>query len=247
MADEIKQRNRCGEPTRWILPVGPKSQYPILARITNEERISWKNVHAFHMDEYLDWQCRPIPADHPLSFRGYCKRHLYDLIDPPLRPPDSQVVFPSVYDIDDFSRRLEGVGGADIAFAGLGYRGHLAFNEPPSTRWHKVSAEELARSKTRIVALLEETIIVLSHKVAGGCTQALPRMAVTVGMADILASRKIHVIVEGSAWKQYILRVFLLTTERDADIPVTLLHGHPDVEVTTSSATAAPISLMLEP
>ena len=87
MAEEIKANNREGQLTRWILPVGPKDQYPLLAEITNRERISWRNVWSFHMDEYLDWEGRPVPENHPFSFRGYCQKNLYRLIDPELRPP----------------------------------------------------------------------------------------------------------------------------------------------------------------
>ena len=247
MADEIKQRSARGEPTRWILPVGPKSQYPLLAQITNKERINWANVWSFHMDEYLDWQGRPVPMDHPFSFRGYCQKYLYDLIDPDLRPPAEQIVFPSVYDIDGYSQRLAEVGGADLTFAGFGYRGLVAFNEPPGTRWHRFTADEVANCKTRIIPLREDTIVALSQRMLGGYTQALPRMAISIGMADIIASRKVHLITDGGAWKQYILRAFLLTTERDPDLPVTLLHGHPDVEMTADAASVAPIHFGLEP
>lgn len=247
MADEIKERNALGEPTRWILPVGPKTQYPLLAKITNEERISWRNVWAFHMDEYLDWQGRPVPPTHPLSFRGYCQKYLYELIDPDLRPPQEQIIFPSVYEIDAFSAKLAAVGGADTTFAGFGYRGHLAFIEPPTTRWHRYSADEVANSKTRIVPLREDTIIALSQRMLGGYTQGVPTMAVSVGMADIIQSRKIHLLTDGGAWKQYMLRVFLLTTERDPELPVTLLHGHPNVEMTADAASVAPIHFELTP
>src|SRR5258708_13768807 len=63
IADEIRAR----EMTRLILPVGPMGQYPRLAEITNQERISWRNVHMFQMDEFLDWQGPPIPLGHPLT------------------------------------------------------------------------------------------------------------------------------------------------------------------------------------
>ncbi len=29
MADELKENNAKGEPTRWVLPIGPKGQYPL--------------------------------------------------------------------------------------------------------------------------------------------------------------------------------------------------------------------------
>src|SRR5690606_5457593 len=183
--------NAAGKPTVWILPVGPTGQYPLLTKICNEERIGWKNVYAFHMDEYLDWQGRPVPIDHPFSFRGYCQRNLYDLLDPDLRPPAEQIIFPSIDDIDGFSRKLAEVGGADTIFGGFGHRGLFAFIEAPSTRWHKVTADELAASKTRIVRLREETVVALSQRALGGDTQHIPPMALTLGMADVLAPRKI--------------------------------------------------------
>lgn len=247
MADELKERNTRGDPTRWILPVGPKGQYPLLAKICNDERIGWNNVFAFHMDDYLDWQGRPIPLEHPFSFRGFVQKYLYDLLDPDLRPPEEQIVFPSINDIDAFSERLRSVGGADNAFGGFGYRGLVAFNENPSTRWHKISADELAASKTRIVHLLDDTIVALSQRMLGGYSQLLPRMAITIGMADIIASRHIHLVLEGGAWKQYVLRVFALTTVRDPEYPVTLLTDHPSVEVTTDIACAQPIGFGLRP
>jgi len=245
LADELKANNAAAKPTVWILPVGPKDQYQLLARISNEEKISWRNLYAFHMDEYLDWQGRPVPIDHPFSFRGYCKRHIYDHIDPDLRPPAEQIIFPSVYDIDGFSRRLAEVGGADTVFGGFGHRGLFAFIEDPSTRWNKVSVDELAASKTRVVRLQEETIIALSQRMTGGDTQHIPPMAITLGMADVLAARQVHLICDLSSWKKYMLRVLLLTTERDTTYPVTLLHAHPNVDVTVDAESMEPLALGL--
>jgi hypothetical protein len=49
----------------WILPVGPVAQYARLVELSNKERISWRNAFIFQMDEFLDWQGRPIPLDAP--------------------------------------------------------------------------------------------------------------------------------------------------------------------------------------
>jgi glucosamine-6-phosphate deaminase len=242
MADELRARNERGEPTRWILPLGPKAQYPILARITNDERISWRNVWAFHMDEWLDWQGRPVPYGHPFSMRRYAFEHLYELIDPELLPPREQIVYPDVYDIDAYSKMISEVGGIDATFAGFGYRGHLAFNETPVNRWQYISADEFAAGKTRIVHLLDDSIIAHSQRAMGGYSQTLPQMAITVGMADILSSCTIHLLTDGGPWKQWMLRVFLLTTERDPRYAMTLCHGHPDVRVAVDASSAAPIN-----
>ncbi|HTL28267.1 MAG TPA: hypothetical protein VL282_03560 [Tepidisphaeraceae bacterium] len=241
MAGEIEKRNRRNEPTRWILPIGPKSQYPLLARLTNERRISWKNVWAFHMDEWLDWQGRPLPLDHPFSLRGYAERFLYNLIDSELRPPREQIVFPDPFDLEAFSATIARAGGIDATFAGFGYRGHLAFNETPNNRWQRISEDDFAAGKTRIVRLLDDTIIAHSQRATGGYTQGIPQMAITCGMADILSAKTIHLLTDGGPWKQWMLRVFLLTTERDSDFAITLCHGHPDVRVACDAASAAPI------
>ncbi|WIY83492.1 hypothetical protein [Propionimicrobium sp. PCR01-08-3] len=245
MADELKARNEAGEETRWILPVGPKAHYPELARICNEERISWKNVTAFHMDEYLDWQGRMLSPDNPFSFRGYCARHLYGLLDTDLLPSDDRVVYPDVHDPDAFDTRIEDAGGAHTCFAGFGYRGHLAFNEPPSTRWHHYSVDEFAASKTRIIPLLEDTIVAHSNRMTGGYTQAIPRMAISIGMKSILSSQHLRLITDGGAWKQYIVRVMALTTQPDVMYPCTLAHTHPNVDITVNRDSALPCSLEL--
>lgn len=247
MAQELKRNNEAGAPTRWILPVGPKDHYPLLARICNDEGISWKDVHAFHMDEFLDWQGRPVPQDHPFSFRGYCDRNLYQLLDPRLAPLSENVVYPDVFDPDAFGNRLADVGGADTCFAGFGYRGHVAFNEPPNTRWHRCTVDEFADSTTRVVSLLEDTIVAHSQRTTGGYTESIPRMAVTLGMREILSARRLRLITDGGAWKRFIVRVLLLTTERDVMYPVTLAHTHPNVDVTVDASSIEPIPLGINP
>src|SRR5918999_5929381 len=88
IADEIAAGEAASRLTRLILPVGPTAHYPLLARICNEERISWQHVRFTTMDEYLDWTGRPLPDGHPLSFTGFMWRFL-DSLDEPLRPPES--------------------------------------------------------------------------------------------------------------------------------------------------------------
>jgi glucosamine-6-phosphate deaminase len=54
MADEIAENNRQGRITKWILPAGPTDEYDVLIERVNRERISMKNLHVFHMDDFLD-------------------------------------------------------------------------------------------------------------------------------------------------------------------------------------------------
>ena len=244
IAGEIKLHNERGEPTRLILPVGPLKQYPLLVDITNRERISWKNVHVFQMDEFLDWQGRLIPDEHPLSFVGFMRRELFAKIDGELRIPEGQYHFPHPFDIDEISGQIEEVGGIDCCYGGIGYHGHVAFNEPPISRWHKVSLEELRDSRTRVVTLGDDSIVVQSIGSAGGDSGAIPPMAVTLGMRDILASRKVRLYLAAGERQRAIFRI-AVAGEMSTDYPATLVQGHPDAQVLTDEATAQPIEVGL--
>ena len=74
MLGELKANNAAGKPTRWILPCGPTKQYPIFTKAVNEEGISMRSVHIFHMDDYLDWQGRHLPQGHPHPPRNLKRR-----------------------------------------------------------------------------------------------------------------------------------------------------------------------------
>ncbi len=244
LAAVIRARNAVSEPTRLILPVGPVAQYPILVEISNRERISWRNVWIFQMDEWLDWQARPVGASHPLSFEGFMRRELIGRLDPDLRPPPDQYHVPDPFQPDAISEILADVGGADICYGGIGYHGHVAFNEPPISRWHRVGVDEFRNSLTRVVALGDDSIVVQSIGCAGGDCEAIPPMAVTLGMRDILASRRIRLYCAGGERHRAVFRR-AVAGEVEVDYPATLVQGHPDAEVVTDEATARPINVGL--
>jgi glucosamine-6-phosphate deaminase len=94
MADQIVEAQARGELVRWILLVGPQDHYARVVAVCNAERISRHNVYAFNMNEFCDWEGREVPFDHPYSMRGWMARNLYAQIDPELRNPAEQVIFP---------------------------------------------------------------------------------------------------------------------------------------------------------
>jgi len=239
MADEILANNRAGQPTRWILPVGPVGQYPLLVNICNQEHIGWKNVHTFNMDEYCDWQGRAIPADHPLSFRGFMERAVFSQLDPPLRIPSSQVHFPDPLRLDEISQHIRAVGGIDTCYGGIGLNGHVAFNEPPRLLSGQVTAEEFRTSLTLLVPLTPESIIMNGTRNMGGNLADFPPVGVTLGMGDILAAQRIRLYCPGGAWQRTVLRQAALG-EQTVNCPVTLLQDHPDYALMADRETAAP-------
>ena len=247
IADEIAANNAANRPTRLILPVGPVGHFPILAQICTQEEIAWRDVHAFFMDEYCDWQGRLIAADHPLSFRGFARRMLFDQLPPDLAIPSSQLHFPDPTHIDQISADMAAIGGIDTCYGGIGIHGHIAFNEPPISRWFQLTPAEFKQSQTRLVQLAPETVVMNASRAASGNFAALPPMAVTLGLADILAARRIRLYRQGGVWQRTALRMALFGSPdanddsgEDVNYPVTLLRAHPDFAIITEHETAQP-------
>lgn len=211
-----------------------------MVELSNRERISWNNAFVFQMDEFLDWQGRPLPLEHPLSFEGFMRRNVFEKLDAELRPPAEHLYFPSPFAPDAISDAIRAAGGVDTCFGGIGYHGHVAFNDPPISRWYKITPEQMRASLTRVVCLGDDSIVVQSIASAGGSCDLIPPMAVTLGMKDIYASRKIRLFLAGGPRHCAVFRMALLA-DPTSDYPATVLQGHPDCVLHTDEATAQPI------
>ena len=103
------------------------SQFELLAALVAEPAIDWSRVTAFHLDEYIG-----MAETHPASFRRYLKERFVAHL-PNLRT--FHFVRGDAVDIDAEIGRLSALIAAhpiDVAFAGIGENGHLAFNDPPA-------------------------------------------------------------------------------------------------------------------
>ena len=93
-------------------------------------------------------------------------------------------------------RLIKELGGVDIALLGIGRNGHIGFNEPGSLR----------NSRTRVIDLSLETkrqnAQYFSDLNDGDLLFGIdnvPDQAITVGIADILSSRKIFLLASGKS------------------------------------------------
>jgi glucosamine-6-phosphate deaminase len=125
----IQQTLEAGREFVGILPVGPTPQYEIASRMINELKISCRHVHTFNMDEYADEQGNSAPIDWPGSFQKAMMENFFGKIGADLRPPLSQIHFPSRENIQDYSRMIQDAGEADVCYGGIGWCGHIAFWE----------------------------------------------------------------------------------------------------------------------
>ncbi|MBL9209577.1 MAG: 6-phosphogluconolactonase [Opitutaceae bacterium] len=245
LADAIKQEilaaQRLGGAATLIVPVGPVDQFPLLAQAINAERIDCRDVMLINMDEYLTDDDRFVPADHPLSFRGYMDRAFYDLLDPALAPRPALRVFPDPQDCSAVPRSIAARGGVDACFGGIGINGHIAFNEPPEPGV-TLSVEAFAELPTRVLPLARETRTINSVTV-GGEIGLIPRRAVTVGMREILAARRLRFYCN-RPWQSAVVRR-VLHGPVSAACPASLLRRHPDAMITVADYVAAPPQIRL--
>ena len=238
MADEVQESARANRPALLVVPVGPLGGYPVLAALCNRERISWRYVHTLNMDDYLDWQARPLSDDHPLSFRGFMHRFFAQL-DPDLRPAPEQLHLPDPAHPEAVAALISAMGGVDACYGGIGVHGHIAFNEPPISRFSSVSLDEFRRSTTRVLPVAPETMVMNSIRGLGGHFASLPPMCITLGMAECLAARRVRLYCDGGEWQRTALRTALLGPV-SVEYPATLTRSHADCLIICDSATAEP-------
>ncbi|MFX1446421.1 MAG: 6-phosphogluconolactonase [Promethearchaeota archaeon] len=232
IAAEIIGNNAKTLSTRLILPIGPKGQYPILVNIINEKNISLENCWLFFMDEYCNEEGKVLSETHPLSFKRAAKAlFLNHMKEYGLKL--NQVFIPNQDNINQLAETINKIGGIDCCFGGIGIHGHIAFNEPE---------QGISEKGSRKLALNEYTITINAIRAQiGGNLENFPRYAYTLGMKEILNSRKIRLYCSnGTAfdWANTILRIALFGTPED-DYPVTHIRNHLNYIIITDEDTLA--------
>jgi glucosamine-6-phosphate deaminase len=197
------------------LPTGrtPAGMYDRVVAECSREYHCFRDVVTFNLDEYAG-----IPRDHPGSYWTFMKRHLFDAID--IDPANAHIPDGMAADLDAecvrYEREIAAAGGIDLTFLGLGSNGHIAFNEPGTP----------FDSRTHVVDLTESTRAANAPFFPDG---NVPRQAITMGIATILASRRIVLLASGTNKRPAIER--LRSGAVSEDFPASALWKHDDVTV----------------
>jgi len=208
----IKEALEAGRSFVGIFPVGPMPQYAIAARLINALRLPMHHVHTFNMDEYADQDGHTAPADWPGSFQKAMMESFFLQIDPELRPPLSQIHFPTEKDLPAYAHMLEDVGGADVCYGGIGWCGHIAFWEADLGKEFGDDLEAFKRAGPRLVELTPMTIMQNALHSFGGDWSWVPPKANTIGPAQILGARERSFWLDGYigggvSWQRFIARL----------------------------------------
>ncbi len=233
MAIEIYRELAVQKRLVCILPVGPVFYLRRLVWLIRTMPIDCNELYLFFMDEYLDAADHLIAPDDPLSFRGFVRRELVEPLAGTSGFQTSHVHFPDPDDPRAYDDRISELGGTDLCLAGVGINGHLAFNEPPQTddpQWRS--------SGTRIVNLSRETIAINSNTALGGAWEVIPGRAITVGIKQILESRRLMVYLN-RPWQRAVVRKILYGPVT-ATFPASYARDHDQSVVTMTRAVAEP-------
>ncbi|MDR0417519.1 MAG: hypothetical protein LBH76_09480 [Propionibacteriaceae bacterium] len=216
MVAEIVRARDEGRRCALIIP-NPAPAYRLVAWTLNRLRVDCSHVTTFNMDEWANEDGVVADLSYPQSFIAAAKRFWWDELDPDLRMPERQLVYPTTANIGHYSELIEQAGGADVCYSGPGWTGHLAFIEPDVPEWSE-DLEEFLTQGARITTLHPLTLAQNSlHGCFGasGDVSAVPPKAATIGPSDVARARRrveTHgITTAGSrvAWQRLISRLVL--------------------------------------
>jgi glucosamine-6-phosphate deaminase len=198
------------------LPTGrtPVPLYRELVRLYHERRVDFSRAVTFNLDEFLG-----VAASDPRSYRAFMQRHLFDHIN----VPADRIYFldGTVRDVDRECRRYERAigrrGGIDLQLLGLGANGHIGFNEPARALIAHTHCTRLRPATRRANAALF------------GRATAVPRQALSMGMATILHARRIVLLATGGSKAGCVAR--MVHGPLTPHLPASFLQLHSNVEV----------------
>ena len=225
MLEEIMKNNALGKKTVMIVPVGPTNQYPILARLVNQLRVSLRDVWFFNMDEYMITKDTCIDFEDKMSFHKRMQDEFYSRVDADLIMPPEQRNFPMPGKELEYDALIESLGGVDLCLGGLGINGHVAFNEPPEEAG--VTPDEFAALGTRVLAISRETRTINAYGYQRGDLYGMPEWCITLGMKQILSAKKVYIALN-RPWQNGPLKHTILDAE-SAYVPASLLRRCPEV------------------
>jgi len=200
--------------------------YEELADKFNRARADLSLLSTWNLDEYSGDGASAVPHGHPLSYWRYMHENLFSRFDPALGFREENAHFPDPASPDSYDPAIAAAGGLDLQLLGIGFNGHIAFNEPMGEG--EISAADFARLPTRVLPLTEETVRQNTAVTAGGDSSLVPRYAATMGMAPILSARKCLLLACFAEQSAPLNAILARGGEPTPLIPASYLWRHPD-------------------
>ena len=233
IAQLIREKAAKGQTCVLGMATGntPVLLYKELVRMHKEEGLSFKNVITFNLDEYY-----PIDKQAYQSYWSFMHRNLFNHIDidpANIHIPDGSWPKEEIKKhCAAYEQKLADVGGIDLQLLGIGLNGHIGFNEPGSGQF----------SRTRLINLDNTTRIANTYEFEN--LSKVPRMALTMGISNILHSRRILLM----AWGQK-ASIVARSVEGDVteQVPASMLQQHSDCTFIIDESAATELTRVKSP
>ena len=231
---EIKAKEMLGKYCVLGLGTG-QSLTPVFNELIQryeQKQVSFANVVVFNAYEYF-----PLSPDSQHSAISQLRDRFLCHVDIPEQ---------NIYTLDGtiaqeavqshcrlYEQRIQTFGGIDVMLLGIGRIGNIATNEPGST----------LTSPARII-LIDATSRE-EMTMSFGSQEPVPPCSITLGIADILAARKIFLTAWGEE-KADIIRTTVEGKITDA-IPASFLQTHNDAHVVIDLPAASKLTRIIHP
>lgn len=190
----------------------PLGIYKQLIEWYNKGDIDFKDVTSVNLDEYYG-----LPSNHDQSYRYFMNHNFFDHIN--IDKFRTYVPNGMCEDYErecaDYDKLIKRLGGIDLQLLGIGFNGHIGFNEP----------DDCFGIKTRRVELTESTMKANSRFFPNG---GMPTHAITMGLKSILSAKKILLI---AGPEKFDIVKKALTGPVTPQVPASILQLHNNVSV----------------
>ena len=195
----------------------PIGTYEELVKDYKKGLVDFSAVRSVNLDEYVG-----LAPEHPQSYRYFMNAHLFDQVNinkENTYVPDGLTESPENYGVA-YDKNIEDLGGVDLQLLGVGFDGHIGFNEP-SDRF--VVA-------THVEALDPSTIKANARFFSS--ESEVPTHAITMGIGSIMKAKQVLLIASGEEKAKVLERAFL--EDVTPTLPASILRFHPNVTVIIS-------------
>jgi glucosamine-6-phosphate deaminase len=234
IANLIRLKAKEGKQAILGLATGssPKMVYAELIRMHKEEKLSFKNVVTFNLDEYY-----PMEVDSMQSYVRFMKEQLFDHVDIPkgnINIPDGTLPLEKVAEFcRDYEQKIDNYGGLDFQLLGIGRNGHIGFNEPGS----------LSNSRTRLMTLDLTTRLDAAGDFGG--LSKVSRKAITMGIQKIMDAKRVVLLAWGEHKAQNVARA--IEGKVSSDVPASYIQQHSNANFVIDTTAASHLTRMKTP
>lgn len=206
------------------------SVYARLIELYKAGEVSFQNVIIFNISEFF-----PVQPEGPSTLERL-REVLLDKID--ILPQNIRSINPAVTKEDmyeycrDYERAIANAGGIDLTVCEVGRTGTLAFNEPGSSD----------SSLCRLVLLTHES----RQKIASDYKcETVPTTAITLGIKNIMDSRRVITMAWGDSSAATILEV--VENPVTPAVPASFIQQHPHARIVVDLPAAAELTRISHP